>query len=204
MPETEQTTEIVLYNPASGELLRLAVETAEDEQLADVLEATIPELIGQLREAKEIVAREVLARLDRSGRWTRRVGDPKNVQWEITSPSPAAGTETVDVDVLSDVIDEALDERIIDQSAAGAALVRTVQVTFLVSSEDEVEQILATAQQDDRVIRADPHRRVANAGVRALEKIPGMRERVALAKRPCDPPKRTPKIRRIDRREVRR
>jgi len=201
--ETE-TTEIVLYNPASGELLRLAVETAEDERLADVLEATIPTLIGQLKDAKDIVDREVLARLDRSGRWTRRVGDPKNVQWEITSPSPVAGTETVDVGTLAEVLDEALDERIIDQSAAGAALVRTVQVTFLVGSDEEAERIIDTARQDDRVIRAEAHRKVSAAGVKALEKIPAMRDRVALAKVPCDPPRRTPKVRRLDRREVRR
>lgn len=202
MPETEQTTEVVLYNPASGEVLTVAVETADDEQLADVLEATIPDIAEQLKDAKETVGREVLARLDRSGRWTRRVGNPKNVQWEISAPSPVAGTETVDVDVLSDVIDEALDERIIDQSAAGAALVRTVHVTFLVGSDAEAKEIIDTAQQDDRIIRAEASRRVSAAGVRALEKIPAMRDRVALAKRPCDPPKRTPKVRRIDKSAV--
>lgn len=193
------SNDIVLYDPTVGEIIRLNAAQAPDEQLADVYESTIPRLEAQLKAAKEIVSDELVGRLDRNGRWTLRVGDHRDVQWVINAPSPDVGTSFVDAHVLDEVLGELMEEGVISQQAASAALERTVTVTFRVDTQAEVDDIVDRAHQDERVKDVEAALKVRAAGVRALEKIPAARERVQSARFPCDPPKRRVRVRRVER-----
>jgi hypothetical protein len=86
-----------VIHPATGEII--AVHDAADEQLARFLDE-IRDYELRLREAKAIVNRELLTRLDHDGRWTRHAG-----AFTLSAPSPAPG-ETFDAEKLRDALFE--------------------------------------------------------------------------------------------------
>ena len=70
----------IVASPTTGEVIDLA--TAPTETLAAYLDG-VRDLERRLREQKAMATAEVLARMDREGRWTATLGD-----WKLTAPSP--------------------------------------------------------------------------------------------------------------------
>lgn len=193
-------SDITLYSPSTGELLKLSVKDASDEEIAHAKAEVIPDLYRQLADAEEIANVELLARLDRSGRWTRRTDIiDGGHQYEIKASSPDAGTAEYDVDVLAEVLDELVADDVIDQTGASAALERSVVVVFKADTAEEAAAIVAQIKGADGVTKAEatpPKARVA--GIKALEKIPAARDRLAAARRVRDPGPRRPTVKRIE------
>lgn len=111
---SELTTTIgprVFPMPATGEAVALDGPT---EDLAAHM-ADIRQLESELREAKALIANEVMQRMDRDALWTQRVGP-----WEVKGESP----ERVEYDpeALSKTLDDLLEMGAISLGAADAAL----------------------------------------------------------------------------------
>lgn len=175
-------TEVALYSPRTGELLRLVIGDASDTELADARERTIPAIREEVAEAQRAVDAELLARLDRSRRWTRRVGEFEDgVQWIVRAPSPDAGTTEYDADLLDLILEEMEADGSIDRDAAHAALERTVTITMRVGSREEAEELTVAAARDERTVDARYQRKPKASGIKAICKIPADADRLAPA-----------------------
>jgi hypothetical protein len=106
-----RTLEVV--HPGTGEII--TIRDADDEQLARFLDE-IRDYEHRLREAKTIVTREVLARLDHDGRWTRHAGP-----FTLSAPSPAP-SESFDGEKLSAALFELAGEGEITVTAVQRAI----------------------------------------------------------------------------------
>ncbi len=84
-----------VVHPGTGEVL--SVRDAQDDQLARFMDE-IRDYESRLREAKAIVNREMLRRLDLDGKWTRPAG-----QYTVSAPSPAPGEEFDGEALLTDL-----------------------------------------------------------------------------------------------------
>jgi hypothetical protein len=192
--------ELTLYSPSTGELVKLAVADASDEEIADALTRIIPEISASLDEAVAITNRELVARLDRSGRWTRRVGAVEDgVQFEIRCPSPTAGTAGWDLTTLQAVLDELIAEEVIDIEAAANALEHTVTAVYRVPDPEVSGRLIECLGADERVVKLTHDRKVKDAGVGGLSKIPGVAERLREAELRREPAPRRASIKRIER-----
>jgi hypothetical protein len=108
------TTSIQLVNPSTGELVELDGPT---ETLAHFL-ADMREHESLCKEAKALVNREMLNRLDRQAKWTLYVGDLK-----LSSPSKEQEeVEEFDGPALHEALYALVDEGLITVEAADAAV----------------------------------------------------------------------------------
>lgn len=111
---------------------------AETEALAE-FSGNADHLTGIAREAKTVVGEELVRRLDRAGKWTRREGP-----WTIKSASPEAGTTAYDHERLVEAVQRLVADDLIDQEAADAAL-EPVPGTVAFTADD-LRLLLATLQ----------------------------------------------------------
>ena len=87
-----ETVSVDIVDPTTGEYL--VVKDAPDDRLAEFLDS-VRDYESRLREAKSIVNRELLRRLDLDRKWTRRAGD-----YEFSAPSDEPGEEWSDPQAL--------------------------------------------------------------------------------------------------------
>lgn len=102
-----------IVNPLAGTVVPLASATDEIAEAMDALQ----ELERQANEARKLAGAELLKRMDRRGRWTAQVGG-----FEITAPSPSAGTESypdpkgLREDLLALARDDIIDRDLVDDA----------------------------------------------------------------------------------------
>jgi hypothetical protein len=175
------TTDLTVIDRHTGEIID--VEKADTERLA-AFDAGVADLISELQEARGIVSSELVRRLDRSANWTLRVGDPKgDVQYEITAPSPRAGTTTYPPLDLERELRQLVERKVIDEAAAAGALERTVTLTLDVPLAADLDGVVRSLQRPDvtfdldgatcKLIKADGGRKSRVQGINRLAKVPG-------------------------------
>lgn len=167
---TIERTRTVL-DRATGELIDL--DDAPSERLAEAVDA-LAELRAELAEGEEALSDELVARLDRQASWTLRVGDPTGErQWEITAPSPVAGTRTYDALDLYAALELLIEDGTIDTEAAAAALRRTVTVTFAVAWEHDLEEFADKARASTKppTLAVDTEQKPVKAGITRVAKL---------------------------------
>lgn len=138
--------QLAVIDRASGELLDLdkigtQLAEAEAERVAAFVIAMqgVRELIA---DAEQVALGELLHRLDKRGEWTLRLGNPEGtVQYEVTAPSPTAGTTGVSIPVLREGLLALLAEDVIDRELAESALVRTVTFKASVPTDCDLEKL---------------------------------------------------------------
>lgn len=153
----------------AGHLLHAAgIENVQDADLEQLAAFTLDadHLAGLSREAKTIVSDELVQRMDKRGKWTVREGD-----YTLKSSSPTAGTEKYDNETLAASLARLVEEDLIDQEAAEAAI--------------EWVQPPPPA----------PYWRQKAAGIKALLKLgPRVAEAVLSARVEVEPPRRVAKV----------
>lgn len=197
-------TAIALYVPSTGETFALALASARPEELADVYEGIIPTIRRDLADAERRVGDELVRRSDLALTGTRRYGEPEDgVQFEVVVPSEAAGADDYDVDKVDEGVVQMVADGHLSQEGADAVLERTVTVTYRVSTDEQADALMADARADPRFVRTSKSRAVRKAGMNALEKRAVAAPYIEPARKPKDPPRRRPTIKRIERKAVR-
>jgi hypothetical protein len=183
------TEELMIVDYVSGELID--PKSASAEALAQYM-TNVQSIREDLAAAEAIVSDELVARMDRDAKWTLHVGDPKVQVWEITAPSPTAGTEVYPPDVLETELRALVDRGTITVDAADAALKRIVTVKLAVplsaslsETAQHVKQMMSFHAGDVelRVLDSAHSATVVKAGINALAKVPGTAAALARAKR---------------------
>ena len=183
--EEQETPTTAMIVPGLG----LAIDLARAEPL--LLAEAVDELAAmrsEMTEAEAVLRKELVTRLDRTGKWTQRYrhGD---VEYEVKAPSPDAGTTSYDAQALEERLREHVAARDLDPEAADAALERTVTLTLKVPiGLDTTPEKLADALQGAEEITIAGHpvqlhevswaRKVKQAGMNALAKIPAAKDTV--------------------------
>lgn len=165
-------------NPATGEVLDLS--SADTGAIAAAVDE-VEQMRGRLSDFASAAADELLARLDRNASWRLRVGSPHgDCQFEISAPSPDAGTTGYDERVLERELAALIDDGAITAHAAEAALERTVTITLRVPFNGDLAELAALAKDIDGIAgvpctaaKVTAARRVVAQGVNALRKVPG-------------------------------
>lgn len=202
---SETTTDLAPVVLPSGEAIALRDaepgELAEFHQRALDQKATIAAVEGAIED-------EMIRRLDRRGKWTVRARPAgADHEFEISAPSPTAGTTHYDPAQLEDVLRELIDGDVIDAEAAAAALKRRVSVEFAVPLEGNPAAIadaftgvgITVGGVPLQVVKADGSRTAVAAGIAALEKIGDVaKEAVARARFTTGAGRRKPKVKRIE------
>lgn len=112
MTDLVPTRSIQLVNPSTGELVELDGPT---EALAEFL-ADMREHESLCREAKKLVTREVVSRMDRQAAWTIRAA---GLKLSAASPQP---TEEFDGPELKEALHALVEEGVISIEAVDAAV----------------------------------------------------------------------------------
>lgn len=197
MAAVQQDLEVV--DRRTGEVLD--VRAAKTVQLAEWT-TNLRDLLAELAEAAEVVSDELVRRLDRSAEWTIRVGEPTDRQWEITAPSPTAGTDVYDDRVLENELKALVARDTIDTNGAAGALRRSLTIVLTLPLELDLHEAEAAAQLmtfsvDDvatPLVKAEATRSVVLAGVNKLRKVPGTGAALDRAKLEPPKPKRRAKV----------
>jgi hypothetical protein len=129
---------VELVDPDSGEAI--ALEAAGAPLVASVLRVVELEL-DELRDMKRWLAREMLARMDRSTTWTVRA---RGV--EVTAPSPAV-TYNWDVTKLVPILDQLVEEGVIDREAATRACEPRTEYHVLLRGIDAISRLPGVADR---------------------------------------------------------
>lgn len=183
------TEELTIIDYVSGELID--PKTATSEALAQYV-TNVQAIREDLAAAEKVVSDELVARMDRDAKWTLHVGDPKVQVWEITAPSPTAGTEVYPPDMLETELRQLVERGTITVDAADAALKRIVTVKLgvplsasLSETAQHVKQMMSFHAGDVtlKVLGADHSATAVKAGINALGKVPGTGAALARAKR---------------------
>lgn len=203
MSETAlETTTTEVVDRKTGEIVDIA--TCEFDQLA-TLRANMDDVKAEIADATAPVDAEILRRLDKSARWTRRVRHPEiDADIEITAPSPKAGDTTIDVAVLEKALADLLERDVIAAEAVDGALARTITIRARVpvgADIDEMKEAVDAAAsiaiagvtvviEDVAVVR-----KASKAGLGALTKIGGeAADAVVSATVDVPAPARKPKV----------
>jgi hypothetical protein len=197
MPEPSK--ELMVVNPTTGEVLDLHGATTEGLAQAVTDLADKRQAIKDFEEAVESV---LLERMTQAASWTLRVGDPRERQWEITSPSPAAGSTAYPADILETELRALVERGTIIESAAAKALKRQVKLTLdvplhlpLKETSDGLSNITITLGDNELPIASCSYDSSSNkAGIKALEKVPGAKAALDRAKVPVPVGKRRVKV----------
>lgn len=176
-----------------------AVQLASNEQLATFM-ADTDELRRVASEAKGQVGDELIARMDRNGKWTLRAGG-----FEVKSASPEAGTVVYDIDRLCRALADLAASGAISYEGQAAAI-EVVHPTVAVSYPFLHDVLRALDGSQDQVVyeeirrlllgESEPTRKVKTAGVKALLKVPAAREAIESCQITAEPPRRTARVRR--------
>lgn len=190
----------------TGEVIDLA--HASDEQLAQFC-TNAQDLRDELADAEALVHSELVARLDRNAAWTLRVGDPTGEQqWEITAPSPSAGTESYPPADLERELRALVARGTITSDAARTALKRTVTLVVTPEWDADLDELVdvVNASEDVRIAGVPvtiesgaADRKSVAAGVKALRKVPGTSAALDRAKLTTPVGQRKPKVKRVTR-----
>lgn len=200
---TKAGTEVELLDVRSGEVLRFDVREAPDELLAEAIHDVVDAGVSAFQAADAAMRAELLRRLDKSGAWTRRVReDGADVEYEVKAPSPSAGTITFDLDVVRDGLRDLVDQDVVDEQAAGAALERTISLVATVPLDCDLDELAgklsfleAVADVPVTGVKVAPAERVVKGGMDRLVKIGGKAaELVANATRTGPTPTRRVKV----------
>ena len=150
---TELGRPITVVSPRTGELLELS---APDEDLAGWL-ADVREHESLLREAKNLVQRELLRRMDRSAKWTVRV--PK---FKLTGTSPKP-EETWDGAVLRERLHDLVDDGELTVEAVDAAVETVISFKVRKAGVNALRAAggRAAAIVDELAIATEKERRVS-------------------------------------------
>jgi hypothetical protein len=184
----------------TGEIVDIANATMERvAELSDNMAAVRHE-IGEVIDA---ISTELLARLDKQASWTVRVGDPATVQWEITAPSPKAGTDVYPEDLLEEALTRLIAEGVIATEAATKAckrqLILTVNVPWSARPQD-MARILTDALKVSiagvsvEVVKAESYVRPVAQGIAAVRKVEGTVETLDVVRRLQLPSSRRVKV----------
>lgn len=103
-----------VVNPATGDVV--CPPTADLVDLAETHDG-LADLISRAKEAQAILSREVVARMDRRGKWTEKPDG-----WEIKSQSPNAGTEDYDAEGLREDLLLLVETGVLDIDAVDSAV----------------------------------------------------------------------------------
>jgi putative NIF3 family GTP cyclohydrolase 1 type 2 len=202
-PATREPETLAVPDPKTGELVEL--KTATWSTLA-LLHGNLDEHREQVAAAADLVSREMVARLDKRGSWTHRVSHGDQC-FEITAPSPDAGSEEIVVDVLEAELRALLAADRIEAEAATAALERKLTLTLSVPLEADIEAIAKAVREAREIVLAgvqvvplkvEPVRSAKKAGVKAIAKIPGCKAAMERAVRKVPGGARRAKVKRID------
>lgn len=204
-------TTIQLVQAATGELVGVAdassllsaagiadITIAPVDQLAEFMHAT-DRLREIATEAKGKAGSELVARMDRDGKWTMHTE-----HFEIRSASPEAGTLGYDIERLRETLAMLVANGVISHAGSFAALEvvhPTVAVSYkflryLVAVLDGHEPDEPAYEELRRLLLTEPETtyRVKPAGVKALLKVPAARESIEACQVPTAPPPRTARI----------
>lgn len=147
--KAEPWRDVSLVDPDTGEVV--ALSDATGPLIAAVLgriQLALTETTEQLKEAKRLLGRELIARMDQGGEWTQRARGVK-----VSAPSPSAGTVKWDVELLDELLDRCVEDKLISHDA----------------------KLKAVSTRIEHVAHAD--------GITRLLKIPAVAERMQAAKR---------------------
>jgi hypothetical protein len=139
--------------PVTGEALDLA---ADDETLIEAVDR-IRDLERQLKEARDIVAHELIVRMDSRAKWTITAG-----HWKATAPSPAPKVEW-DTERLRETLAGLVIDGTIATEAAESALERVVTLKPRVAGINALRKLGGDIQE-----RIDACSTPAPAGERRL------------------------------------
>ncbi len=117
----DRATGEVVHADASSLLASAGIDDVRDaatNALAAFMH-NVTTLRGIANEAQGMASDELVARLDRNGKWTLREGG-----YEIKSSSPEAGTVAYDTDLLREALAELVGEGVVSAQGANAALQR--------------------------------------------------------------------------------
>jgi hypothetical protein len=191
----ESSTELTVLDRATGELVDVRGETTE--RLASYID-DLGELRAQLAEGEAVVNDELLQRLDRDAAWTQRIGD-----FELKAPSPTAGTESYDAEVLEGELRILIANETISEEAAGAACRRQLTLCLEVPWDadpgdlaDRVQQALAieVGGHQVRVLSASGSVVPVSAGIAKLRKLGVGKALDRAREEPVTPPRRRVKV----------
>lgn len=193
------STALTVLDRSTGEVIDVGAST--DAELAVFID-NLSELRAELAEAEAIVSGELLARLDRSASWTRRVrvGDR---EFEIKAPSPDAGTEAYDASLLERELRKLVERRTIDEDGAVQALDRTLTLTVRVPLGVELDQLVEAIKYEPEpklgdqpvaVVSVAASRSVKLGGVAKLRKVDGTGAALDRAKMTKPAPARRAKV----------
>lgn len=175
------------------------VQSARNDQLAAFM-GHADELRRIAAEAKGEAGDELIARMDRNGKWTLRAGG-----FEVKSASPEAGTVAYDIDRLCRALADLAASGAISYEGQAAAI-EVVHPTVAVSYPFLRDVLRALDGSQDQVVyeeirrlllgESEPTRRVKTAGVKALLKVPAARAAIESCQITAEPPRRTARVRR--------
>jgi hypothetical protein len=196
------TSTALIHNPATGEVLDLT--GAETVDLAAAMTG-LADLRADLRTYEQAIEREILRRLDRDATWTLRVGEPTaDRQFEITAPSPTAGTEGFDARTLQAELEQLIERGTITEQAAAGALARTLTVTVEVPFGHDLDALAkaaggveAIAGVPVRNAKASASLSAVKAGINKLRKVDGTGRALNRAGVRTDAPSRRPRVKSV-------
>jgi hypothetical protein len=186
------STALTVLDRSTGELVD--VREASTERLA-VFDQTVDELIAELNDGRAVVSEELVRRLDRDASWTQRVPDPRApdaAQFEITAPSPQAGSTTYPEADLEAELKGLIARGTISEDGATQALERTVELKLRIPwSADPDAMIDALKRAEEitvagvavKVVKAEAKCKTRLPGVAKLLKVPGTAAALARARR---------------------
>lgn len=164
------------------------------QTITDVRRASLDELVlwltsheeirNEFKVGESIVNEEVVARLDRDRAWTQRIAITGDVQYEVSCPSPDAGSVEIKPAALERELRALIARGTISERAAAAALRRRVTLTVAVPFDRDLEPIVDQLRAaiavtlgavECQVVEVDGVRQVMKSGITALLKGPGVK-----------------------------
>lgn len=166
----EADSAVAVVNPLTMEIVPL---DGTIDELAAVIDG-YAEFTRLAQEARKLVGEELIRRMDRAGTWTHRAGE-----FEITAPSPTAGTEVFDPEKVREAVKALLADDLIDPEAGLSAC--AIAVTL---------EVGADSPRDGTI-------KVKKRGLEALRKMGGkVREAIDACAIEKEPPPRTATVKR--------
>jgi hypothetical protein len=183
----------------TGEVLSL--RDSSTEELAVYVDA-LQQLHVEMGHAERAVSEELLARLDRDANWTWRGGG-----FEVTAPSPEAGTTTYLADALEGELRALIERGTISELAASKACQRHLALELEVPWSADHRALAQKVKKavgiqvggvDVQVRLAEARTKVAKAGITALRKISGTGAALDRAMSKQDAPTRKARVKRAE------
>lgn len=172
---------VEVTHPVTGELLEVAALDAED--VAE-LAVEMQEHRARVADFEQTLNDRLVGLLDRSAKWTMRVGDPTgHRQIEIKAPSPEAGQAVYPADELVPVLKALVEAEMITSEAATKACARQLVLSVAVPWDADLDELAETVKDaigiqiagvEVDVVAATPVAKPLQAGIKALCKIPGV------------------------------